>query len=289
MPARFQRFVDRQFPHALIKRRNPLFEFESKHEKSFRSRSQLKRDSALILLIAVISSIPVAMLIYGGGGIVSGITVNIIVMLTVGVSLGADVYYMMLTTDGISRYSISGHLDLLKLTSMKQPAILKAIYAVFQIRVWYMMMVEMAIRVLGAFLILFPVIWTLSPNFQNLNNAELDISNITELMCTIGFLLMIVLIIGLVGTVVVGYIVEPLWRMRALVALGLSISARIENPAFSIIAGFLSAFAIRILELIIIVSLMFFPPFAPFVISGLYEAVNTRSLSYALRYAFSPE
>src|SRR5258708_12220773 len=134
-------------------------------------------------------------------------------------SIGADLYYVMVSIDGINWLAVGDRLDLVRLTSMGDEDILAAGYALVQLRVWSMTFFEVAIRIVGIMFILAPAI------FQVLfgRRDPYTPSDLGQLGTVAG--------VAVVAALAAPYILEPLWPMRAFFSLAPSPSLPPNPPS----------------------------------------------------------
>jgi hypothetical protein len=292
-------YVDRQFPHGLIEQPNPLFELERRRLGRLHSFDAIKNYSVNRLLYPLLIGLVGCMCLQERGGIGAVLFGIGGPFITVGLLLASDMYYTMVTINSINHYITSGQWDVVKITLVKDQTMLDAIYAVAQIRAWRMMMYDVAMRLCGVLVIFFLAISAIMRNGLYLGKLNLD-----AVFAIIIFLVVAGIWVGL-------YVVEPLWRMRALTAVGLALSARITNLTFTAIAGFGITFALHIAQIVMLIGVLllaaqtnrgysssavaveFAALFFTVVIAGmvfiLYKTVQVLSLSDALNRAFRPE
>jgi hypothetical protein len=147
-----------------------------------------------------------------------------------------DFYYMIRSLRAITLERESGHWDMVRLFPMSSKTILDAKFAALQLHSWRVLALEYLPRFY--FLIAFvPYLLTSSLryssyalyNFWTWNNV------IPILILTFAALI---------------YTLEAGWRMRALTAIGLAISARSRNLMNNFIVGFFALVGVHILEAI---------------------------------------
>jgi hypothetical protein len=225
--------LKRQLPHALITTANPVFDYELRSIRRPRSVEDLQKYTLnmlivlhlglgslwlLSLVLNSLSNAQVAPLIPYLVAAISGVVIMI----------ASDVYYVLVTVGTTCHQIESGQWDLLRLTEVRGEHILVAKYALAQIRVWRFMTLEIGVRIAG---VVFTALFNL-PVFLMLL-VTLPVS-----WC------LVVLIIG--------YVAEPLWRMKALVALGVAIATRVQNHTFAVIAALLAVLGIQIARIAVL-------------------------------------
>jgi len=249
--AAVQRLVDRQLPHALVAPDNPLFRYElRKHVRHRSTPADLKRYGLWVLglffggstLLCTCAtsfvfnrSYPTdrALFSFVTGGTV---ILPLIMLISVGATLGADWYYILATGDSISRPVTAGQWDILRLTALPERAILMAKYAVVQINGWQLVTVDMAARMVGATYI--GGLAFLLVVYDDPYGPDVQIR--------------VIIFLVLFAIFAVTYVLEPLWRMRAFTALGLAISAQAHDSQFAPLVGFGVWLTIRLLQLTLI-------------------------------------
>ncbi len=181
------------------------------------------------------------------------------------------------------------HWDLLRLTPMRIETLIDAHYAVAQARAWLMTALVTTLRVatVALFLLTIFVLPLVLRGFIGDLGLGYDFS---WLFSFTG--------LALVAAI---FMIEPLWRMRAVTALGLALASRFRQPTFGALAGLGSIFALWLAEAILL-GMMFWltalvgrlswsvtPAFGAilgaFVIGLFYRALTSRSLARAVREA----
>ncbi|PJF30671.1 MAG: hypothetical protein CUN51_06715 [Candidatus Thermofonsia Clade 1 bacterium] len=74
-------------------------------------------------------------------------------LVTLVLPFGADIAYLFRTIKGLGTERREGHWDLLRLTPLKPEAILAAKYGAIQLRMWRLLMLEMALRLFSILMI----------------------------------------------------------------------------------------------------------------------------------------
>lgn len=159
----------------------------------------------------------------------------------------ADFYYMLITINSINSLVTSGQWDLLRLTPLTDRKILAAKYAIAQIRAWRLMAVETGLRIATIVFILlcavFPANFLENPAtrirmpfaIDMFLGRDMALGNLfpnTEhhVLSTIGIYLLLVILGGF-------FILEPYWRMRSVLAVGMLISARRYKLLFGVVVA----------------------------------------------------
>lgn len=269
--------LKRLMPHTLVQSRNPVFEYDLRRVRRFRTPQALRRYSLYVLLGTIILLIGLWVLNlanyvdlytntyrpgsrYVHSGMV-GATFSAVVVATFLIMLIADLYYILLTVSAINRQVTTGQWDVLRLTSLRINDILTAKYSVAQIRAWRGMALEVGSRILLISLILLmlvldpdriasaivsspdswlstmPVVLVGDGSFVAAIGRELN----QHLFATIGLCLSVLILAA-------AYTLELLWRMRAIIALGLRISAQVHSLTFAILAALAALFGMRLVQ-----------------------------------------
>jgi hypothetical protein len=225
-------------PHSLITSRNPIFEYDARHLWWPRTGGDLKQyTTRIVLLFCGLFGLgwlaePLRILYYSGSQL---IVLLILGFLTVGSMIIVNFYYALLTVGTINREIAFSQWDQLRLTPQGSARILVAKYAILQIRAWRVMAVDMALRGAGVTILL-------------LFNLELLFASPGESMLS-------PLVLPFEASLIllsIAYVLEPLWRMRAIVSLGLAISVRIHSFTYAILGALAVILAVSIGEMLII-------------------------------------
>jgi hypothetical protein len=227
--------LDRQMPHAWIADDNPVFKLELQRVHGPHTTRELKRYS-IIALVAVHGFVAAAWLAERAVYQVSGIPLqptsflySLLLVAILAVTIGADLYYALITIGNLNRRIESGEWDLLRITELRLDTILAAQFAAAQVRAWRLMPIEVAIRLAAIVCVV----------LLNFNEALL--------------ILIITLAVSWpVPLLVAMYLIEPYWRMRAVVALCIWIALRVNNIAFAFLASLAGILLIQVLEVLIV-------------------------------------
>ncbi len=149
-----------------------------------------------------------------------GVLVGICVLITPLV----DFLVMQASVGSFSQEINKGRLDLLRLTPLTNEAIIAAKYTVTQLHVWRITVMAVSIRLLASSLFLLSTFYFPMLTY-NSNRILLPARSSS------------VLIMGCILLVWIVYVIEPLWRIRAVTALGVLISTFSSNYLMSLLAG----------------------------------------------------
>ncbi|MFN8420923.1 MAG: hypothetical protein U0528_17025 [Anaerolineae bacterium] len=189
----------------------------------------------------------------------------------------AGIYYLAVTIHSVNHQINNGHWDLLRLTPLPEEDIYDAKVTTGEIRAWRIFNLEIALRLM---LFVLAVLTTLVPAEVIVFGQDYFGSESVWMRLWSGLQqqpVITVLEVGIVLIIALVWLVEPRWRMRALLALGLAISARVRNVSMSSLSAFfgLIGFYLGLITVAVVCS---------FLISRLNNA-----LYYRLRDSFAYE
>jgi hypothetical protein len=206
------RIVERQLPQAMFRAPNPVFERELRRVRWIQGIKWVTRVRwltfaiyAVVLAGLIVARFPLDYIFFRTSRFFA---LRMLPNITLGMTIVADVYYVFMAVNSINREIQSGELDLLKLTPVQEQDILDAKYSIAQLRAWPVMTLDRVFQLLPLLTVAV---------FRPVDNAS------TLLLYILPFMLL-----SWFG---------PLWRMRALTAAGLAVSARVQNSAFAMLAG----------------------------------------------------
>jgi hypothetical protein len=183
---------------------------------------------------------------YNGSG-------NAISMLLIGIILAGfalDLGSIQSSLNSINGEVTAGRWDLLRLTALSERGIINAKYSVAQLRAWRSTLRLISARValvliLVFYLLVMPIfIYGYSTTARGLVDS-LTYDPVSTLLGLVVFALISIV-----------FVIEPLWRMKAMTALGLVISSYVQTPAFTALAGIGAVLAIWIAQLVIVIALI---------------------------------
>ncbi len=158
--------------------------------------------------------------------------IAVLTLVSVGMDIILDFACLVFSITSIGGEVSDGRWDLLRMTPMREESIVAAKHGLAQVRAWRVMAVVLWMRTAAVILLLlhaFLLPMLFGGYFFLEDIFRYDFFNPLMLLVTIGITLAI-------------YVVEPVWRMRALSALGVAISARV----FNLVYAFLTAFAVMV-------------------------------------------
>jgi hypothetical protein len=217
-------------PHKRLSQ-NPLFNLEVRRIRWGVSEKHLWRFSARWLIIVSAIVLPLWLLSALPNPVRTGVNdfVLLLVIISFLAGLALDYTCMAAALGSINGELSAGRWDLLRLTSLTIPQIIAAKHGAAQLRAWRMMILVMGLRlaiwlVLGInFVLLLSQPWGLG-----MTTVEAFTTLVAALMLALLFLI---------------FVIEPFWRMRAVTALGVAISARARHSTSGVLAagGFVAA------------------------------------------------
>ncbi len=149
-----------------------------------------------------------------------------------------DFYYMIRSLKAVTPERESGHWDMIRLTPMPPEKVLDAKYAAVQLQSWRVLTVEYIPR-FYLFIAVLPYLYTSSLRYLNVYSRISNIFNWELVLASIAIFLLLLF-----------YVLEAGWRMRALTAIGLAISSRSRNLTTNFIVGFFVLMGVHIAEVI---------------------------------------
>jgi hypothetical protein len=289
-------WLQRATPYAAISDGDPLFQYEIRRVRWGQTRQQLVEYSLKVLVIIQ----ALALILWGlfilatpnrlttSSYVIFSATIAFLGWLFVaGAAAGLFLDCLSITAavNSIRRDINGGQSDLICLSGMYAEQFVTARYAVVQARAWRIMAVVSSIR-----LAIFPVI-------------------VMGVILAPRLLLVVFDLFIFASGYWLIYCIEPLWRMQAVTALGLAISARVHSPSAALLVAMVAIavlWGVQSLVIAIVASLLaadnlfgsFFlcivcgPLIAiplGLVIRALYSRLQSWAIGDAARYAFLPD
>ncbi|NDJ59637.1 MAG: hypothetical protein GYB67_00850, partial [Chloroflexi bacterium] len=220
---------------------NPLFVAETRHSRWGHSADALLRRSRLWLLIGAGATLGIYLLLVVLTRLgtpswfpwPSVLAETLLVIFAVGfpaTTVAIDGASISATMNSINREIVSGRWDLLRLTGQRDSALIAAKHSAGQLRAWRTLSLVLGYRLAVALAALAVIGWVLTIEIRSLSGSSVGAGSDFTLFI-LSFSLMI---IGL-GAV---FVIEPLWRLRAMTALGVWVSGRTRNPTTAGIVSF---------------------------------------------------
>ncbi len=232
--------IYRLTPHAQLSH-NPLFELEARHVRYADSSAALaQRSSRWIGMGAAVVVIPFLVLMaldlqhYRTLSVITEFGMSYVAwVLAIGLLLGllVDCAGIAVAVGGISGELITGRWDLLRLTLLRVERLIAAKHGTAQIRAWRLMTLVVGVRIGAVALLVF--MYT-APIFLMVPIT------VDPLEVVFGYA-----VIGLLSLI---YVVEPLWRLRALTAVGLAVSSRMQSSTTTMLSAAGYVFALWVVE-----------------------------------------
>jgi hypothetical protein len=206
--------------------RNPLFRLEARRIRWARSAAYLRHVSIRLGMWIVVPMVLLWLLrLFTDPSRYLFNTQNWIafsILLGIPLDIPLDLVCMAVTVNTIGGEVTAGRWDLLRLTPMDAELIVEAKHAIGQLRAWRTMTLVMAFR-LGAVITAALCVMTLLLRFGSPSSASpLELP-------------LMLLIFALFSAV---YLLESLWRMRAMTALGLVISSHMRSTISMSLSAF---------------------------------------------------
>jgi hypothetical protein len=243
-----QSFIDRQLPHALVRSNNPVFNYELRAAGTRYSPQDLKRMSlssvSKFLRLAIVALLFVVLegAAQNNMGQIGGPTLTLtvlMVVISVGMMLAADFSYLLTTINLIHQRVTSPNWELLRVTTLGERNILMGLYAAVLVRAWQALSLEIGLRVLIVTLIAIELLHNLASSSLYTRAPELRLAHLAGGTPIVLFIATI-------------FIVEPLWRMRSFVGLGLRIAIQRSDHTFAVLSGITNWMATRLIQLLIL-------------------------------------
>ena len=160
-----------------------------------------------------------------------------LLFMSFGVSVLLDYHSMSVAIRSINSEINARRIDLLRVTPLREIQIISAKYAGAQVRAWRRTVYVMWLRAAAVALALIVSLLTLT------NNALYPLSAREWFFVIYGHVIL--------GAAALIYIVEPLWRMRAVTALGLALSSHVTSALAVVLSSALAVFAFWLAQALI--------------------------------------
>ncbi|GAB4318329.1 MAG: hypothetical protein Kow00117_08440 [Phototrophicales bacterium] len=152
-------------------------------------------------------------------------------LIGVAASLLIDIIAILASVGSINRQRTSGHWDLLQLTTLDERTIIHTKHVIIQLQAWRMFVVVLSIRLTTILLFLIQSLF-----FAHGDDPQTVVQSFLDYFSydfpNAALTLAIVVNLGMF------YLLEPFWRLRAMTALGMWISARVNRVTSALISGF---------------------------------------------------
>ncbi len=182
----------------------------------------------------------------------------LIMVATILAGLVLDVMSMRAALNSISGEVLAGRWDLIRLTALHENGVVRAKHSIAQLHTWRPTLIMVAVRF--AMIWIYVLAYFFAPGILLRDAAQMT-SRLSMFVYAPVESLLVLLISAFTAAI---YILEPLWRMKAMTALGLTISSYILNGPLAMLASMGAIFAVWLAQLIIFASLtVVFGVFAP--------------------------
>lgn len=181
---------------------------------------------------------------------VNGGIIAALFLLSLLLNFALDFISMQAANRSISEEISRGRWDLLRMTPLKLPGILEAKHQVAQLQAWRSMLLVSGMR--GAVLSLLAFSYGPLPLLM-VGESQFLAGMVRTIVAEP---LAMLLLLGLLGFGAAMYLAEPLWRMKAMTALGVMVSSYADSPPLATLASFGVITVVWIAQLIIAFSLM---------------------------------
>ncbi len=232
--------IYRLTPHAQLSH-NPLFALEARRMRYGDSGDVLSRRSsrwigigAAVVVIPFLAWMAFDLRYYGSLSVLTDLGMSYVTLaLVIGLLLGllVDCAAIAGAIGGISGELITGRWDLLRLTPLRVERLIAAKHGTAQLRAWRLMALVVGVRIGAVALLVFiytAPIFLMVPIF------------VDPLEVVFGY--------GLIGILSLIFIIEPLWRLRALTAVGLAVSSRMQSSMTALLSAAGYVIALWIVE-----------------------------------------
>lgn len=257
-PPKFKRRKWMKFPpiFKVPESRHPLFQLERRRIRWGRTPERARRHSQrLMLRLAIVLLVlwMVAVVLIGSNSVgayqwflATGADFMIwFLIATLGLSFITDFIAIAYSMNSLSREHNLGRWDLLRLSS-SEGRVLEAKYTLARLRTWRVYAFMVGLRITLPLMILVQL--TL---FYWLDNGEIWFTG--ELLHSLQFYtLPTLLALGAVLLFLIGYLLEPYWRFRAVVAMGVGLSAFVRQVSTAATFGFFLIIGMWITQVILL-------------------------------------
>jgi hypothetical protein len=172
----------------------------------------------------------------------SGDFIAWLMVISIGMDLILDFASLLFALNSIAGEVSARRWDLLRLSPVREDRIVAAKHGLAQVRAWRVMALVLYTRSAAVLLILlhtFLLPFFVGGGSDILNGFRYEFFNT-----------LIALVIAAIFLVI--YVVEPLWRMRAMTAVGIAISARVYSITFAFLTAFAAIVATWITQVMIL-------------------------------------
>lgn len=226
-------------PYGLINPTNTIFEWQLKKVRWLNNETSIKHFTILVWIgLPTVSLIVWLMTRQNTVGIRNSLYgLNTILLISLIPMLLSSLYSIPLVIGTMNTHYTAKHWELMRLTSQNYHAILMGYDAFFQLRLWSLVIIEMGLR-LSIFVIFIANHISESNNYFASTNVSF--------FASITFATWIVFPI-----VAFGFFIEPIFRMRVIIAAQMSIAVRVTNITFAFLVGAATIIITHLIHLIL--------------------------------------
>ncbi len=217
--------IYRLTPHFRLSH-NPLFMLESRRVRWGESgRTLLRYNGRRVTAICAVLTLIWLLLAIGDREQAASADFTLLLLaVSLLAALALDYTSMSAALRSINSEVVSGRWDLLRLTALSGAQIVAAKHGAAQVRVWRVMALIVGLQIVVSLTIICGVLLLL------IRDQFLAYFVPSELATAVTGQLMLV-----AGCIV--FVIEPFWRMRAVTALGVAISARAHHPTSAVLSA----------------------------------------------------
>jgi len=187
-----------------------------------------------------------------------------------GFSVLCNIYYVVAAINTILPQMSTAQWEPLRLTLLTEEDILSANHATIQMRVWRAVLLEIATRLI---LILSPLLGAIIYLLHTEGGAALNWSGVAP------YLALAILLL-------VGFVLEPLWRMRTVTLIGMTVAAWARSYGTALLVAFGAVLLLLCLQLVAIIGVSIFIIRAGAALTSRYDAYDQNRI---LLFAFFAE
>lgn len=249
--------LDRFSPYSLIDQPNPVFQQDQQHLHVLKTRDEMRRFNLLVWLVLPASVLLwwlLERLSYGFEPLPAELE-NRLILLVLYLSLGlmpvSGIFTAVAVVGPLNRLFHRGQWTLLRITNQPEAEILKAKDAISQIRVWPFFALESGLRItIVALLFLNLLYW----RYHTVSFGSFVFFTLLNPLCWGVYSFLFVM-----GAI---YIVEPILRMKIMVALCAVAAIRVRYPSFALLAGIAAIVFVHLIQAGLVGSVIYLYRFA---------------------------
>ena len=201
---------DREIREMFASGQNPIFEYERRKIpwiKDISSPTQFSIRAWVTGALIVFMVWLIAGFVIGNDSSVRANSISFLIYASLVIMIVVDLYNVFIVASNLRRHLSPEHWELIRTTGQSEDCIFDALYALAQIRTWRSMSLEVALRIGIIEIFLLEI-------FRE------PIDSISGLVCFLFLLFVLTAVI---------YVVEPIWRMKALTAFSIAVVTITKN------------------------------------------------------------